>query len=103
MPKTALMITSSVTDCMTGSSWNGRPTGSASIARSVASCITVAYSRIRSPWNDGSISLRWRRCSAPSSSNTDRSPSTGPRGAFASPARSRSGGARKTCLTVSGS
>ena len=34
----------------------------------------------------GSISLRWRRCSAPSSSSTDRSPRIGPSRALASPA-----------------
>ena len=33
-------------------------------------------------------SLSWMTCSRPSSSSTDRSPSTGPSGALASPARS---------------
>ena len=33
---------------------------------------------MRSPWKGGSSSLRWRMCSAPSSSSTERSPSTGP-------------------------
>ena len=39
-PKTARMITSSVSDCIEGSSANGSPTGHESIARSAASRIT---------------------------------------------------------------
>ena len=57
---------------------------------------------MRSPWNGGSSSLRWRMCSAPSSSSTDRSPTTGPSTALASPARNCSGEPRKTCFTRSG-
>ena len=97
------MITSSVSDCMVGSRVNVSPTGHESIARSAARVITLSYSRIRSPWKDGSINRRWRRCSSPSSSSTERGPSTGPSGAFASPARNCSCGPRKTCFTTSGS
>ena len=46
---------------------------------------------MRSPWKGGSSSLRSRRCSAPSSSSTERGPTTGPSTALASPARSPSG------------
>ena len=42
-------------------------------------------------------------CSPPSSSSTERSPTTGPSTAFASPARSWSGEAWNTRFTSSGS
>ena len=49
---------------------------------------------MRSPWKAGSISLRWRMCSSPSSSSSECGPSVGRRISFASPAlvRSRAGG-----------
>ena len=34
----------------------------------------------REPWNGGSSSLRWRRCSGPSSTSTECAPSTGGEG-----------------------
>ena len=59
---------------------------------------------MRSPWKDGSISLRWRMCSGPSSSSTELRPISGSSGvAFASPACSTSGSPVKTCLISSGS
>ena len=47
--------------------------------------------------------MRSRRCSAPSSSSTERRPTTGPSTALASPARSWSGEPRNTCFASSGS
>ncbi len=101
-PNTAEAITSSVSACIDGSSVKSRSTGHESIARSAASRIVCSYARMRSPWNGGSSSLRWRMCSAPSSNSTDRAPTTGPSTALASPARSCVGGARNTCFTSSG-
>ena len=46
-----------------------------------------------SPWNGGSISLRSRRCSSPSSTRIERGPANGSRNAELAPARSSSGGA----------
>ena len=57
---------------------------------------------MRSPWNGGSSSLRWRRCSAPSSSSVECGPDQRPQGALPSPALKISGSPRKTCLIVSG-
>ena len=57
---------------------------------------------MREPWNGGSISLRWRRCSGPSSSSTDARPSIGRRITLALPACSRAGSPVKTSRTASG-
>ncbi len=55
-----------------------------------------------SPWNGGSISRRWRMCSAPSSTRIERAPVNGSIAADAAPGRSTSGPAANTRLTSSG-
>ena len=65
--------------CMLSWRRNRSPSGQAATSRSVASVITRSYARIRSPWNGGSMSLRRRRCSSPSSRSSERSPRTGAR------------------------
>ena len=77
-PKTARRITSNVIACMLGWTGNLVPTGHASSSRSVASRTTSSYARIRSPWKGGSITLRRDRWSAPSSSRSERGPTSGP-------------------------
>src|SRR3954451_780738 len=58
---------------------------------------------MRSPWKAGSISLRWRMCSSPSSSRSECGPRVGRRISFASPALVRCGPAVKTVRTSAGS
>ena len=55
----------------------GCPSGQSAMSRRVASTITSSYSRMRSPWNGGSSSLRWRMCSGPVSTITELGPITG--------------------------
>ena len=62
---------------MLGCTANGRPSGHVASSRAAASRITPSYVRIRSPWNGGSITLRRDRCSWPSSSSSDRAPTSG--------------------------
>src|SRR4051812_11483482 len=59
---------------------------------------------MRSPWKEGSISLRWRMCSGSSSSSTECFPMIGSSGAaLPSPACSTSGSPVNTRLITSGS
>ena len=58
---------------------------------------------MRSPWNDGNISLRCAMCVSSSSSSTEWLPSTGSSTTFASPAWSSRGSPVKICFTASGS
>ncbi len=69
----------------------------------VASTITSSYSRIRSPWNGGSSSLRWRMCSGPVSTITELGPITGATGEVPAADGATSGAAVNTVLTASGS
>ena len=62
---------------MLGWTANAVPAGHLSSSRSVASRTTGSYARMRSPWNGGSITLRRERCSAPSSSSSERAPTSG--------------------------
>jgi hypothetical protein len=62
--------------------------------------IVSSYSRIRSPWNGGSSSLRWRMCSGPVSTTTELGPITGATGESAAPDGATSAGAVITSLTA---
>ena len=58
---------------------------------------------MRSPWNGGSISLRWRRCSGPSRIRIELGPTNGSRKLELAPARTTSAGAVNTARTSAGS
>ena len=58
---------------------------------------------MRSPWNGGSISLRWRRCSGPSRMRIELGPTNGSRKLELAPARTTSAGAVNTARTSAGS
>ena len=62
-PKTARRMTSSVIACIAAASRTAADAASARCARSAISAHRLAVARMRSPWNDGSIRRRWRRCS----------------------------------------
>ena len=103
-PKTACMITSSVSDCIVGSSVNGlahRPRVDRPVGRAChhASRTRASARRGRRAASAAAgAGARRRRAAAPTAR-----PAPGPSGAFASPARSCSCGPRKTCFTTSGS
>ena len=103
-PKTACMITSSVSDCIDGQQRERlphRPRVDRPVGRLAASPPRTRASARRGTTAASAgagAGARRRRAAAPSAA-----PSTGPSGAFASPARSCSGGPRKTCFTTSGS
>ncbi len=75
-PKTARMITSSVTVCATVRVRILSPGRQLSISRFVISSISSAKPAIASPWNGGSISFRMRKWRSPSRSRIDSGPVT---------------------------
>ena len=87
----------SATACSAAARTARRPATSRSRGPS-QSRIVSAWASICRPWKGGSISRRWRRCSAPSSSSTERWPTIGPSRALASPACSWSSGALEHLL-----
>ena len=96
-------MTSNVIARILGRSSNGWPTGQRSVSRSVMAAMVASCRRIRSPWKKGSRSLRWRRCSGPSSISTERGPSSGSRIAFSGPVGATEGGAARMPSTSAGS
>ena len=102
-PKTARMITSSVTACIAGASCeqHGRPaSGRSGGRRHRPSARRTAASARRG--RTAASSCAACMCCCSSSSSTEFGPSTGSRTTFASPACTTSGGAVKTCLTARG-
>jgi hypothetical protein len=102
-PNTARTITSSVIARVRSCSRIGRPSGQPTMSRLVACTIVSSYSRMRSPWNGGSSSLRWRMCSLPVSTITELGPMIGAIGEFPAPDGATSGGAVNSAFTDSGS
>ncbi len=102
-PNTARTITSNVICRVWRCSRIALPSRQPAMSRRVACTITSSYSRIRSPWNGGSSSLRWRMCSGPVSVSTELWPTTGATGEVPAPDGATSGGAVNTVLTASGS
>ncbi len=102
-PNTARRITSSVIARVRSCRRIGRPSGQPPCPCASPRTITSSYSRMRSPWNGGSSSLRWRMCSGPVSTITELGPITGAIGELPAADGATSGGAVKTVLTASGS
>ena len=102
-PNTTRMITSSVSACMRGWVANAVPRGQRSTSAAASSAIRSRCARMRSPWNGGSISLRWRRCGGPSRMRIELRPTNGSRKLELSPAVRTSGEAVNTVRTSAGS
>ena len=86
-PNTARQMTSNVSARMRSRSTSSLPGCQRAISRSATSRITSRKAATREPWNGGSSSLRWRRCSGPSRTSTEWGPRAGSMNEFASPAR----------------
>ena len=96
------MMTSSVIACVCRRSAKASPGArTRRRARRLAHDLAVAIDALAV--EGGSISLRWRMCSSPSSSSSECGPSVGRRISFASPAFVRRGPAVKTVRTSAGS
>ena len=102
-PKTTRMMMSSVSACMRPCVASASPAGQRSTSAAASLAISSRWARIRSPWNGGSISLRWRRCAGPSSTRIELGPTNGSRNVELAPAIATSTGAAKTARTAAGS
>ena len=102
-PKTTRMITSSVSACMRPWTAIGSPAGQRSTSAAASRPISSRCARMRSPWNGGSMSLRWRRCAAPSRTRIELGPTNGSMKLELAPAIATSGGAANTVRTSAGS
>ncbi len=92
-PRTTRRITSSVSSCIRGSVRSARPGSQRSSSASASAATVARCASIRSPWNGGSISLRWRMCGAPLVSRIELGPANGSSTVELAPPRSVSGGA----------
>ena len=77
IPKTPLMITSSVTACIRGASANASPTASGRSRARRPRRSSRRSAATASPWNGGSSSLRWRMWRAPTEVSTEFGPRIG--------------------------
>ena len=59
-PNTARQITSKVSLCMRGRSWNSSPGRHCATSASAISRMTSRKFATAEPWKDGSSNLRWR-------------------------------------------
>ena len=76
-PSTTRRITSSVSSCIRGSVRSGRPGCQRSSSASASAATVARCASIRSPWNGGSTSRRWRRCASPLVSRIELGPTNG--------------------------
>ena len=92
-PNTTLRMMSRVRDWKRGSVRSGRPGIQRATSASASAAIVARCASMRSPWNGGSMSLRWRMCGAPSSRRMELGPANGSMMAELAPPCSCSGGA----------
>jgi hypothetical protein len=100
-PKTARRMAFSVIRMVEGITGNGWPVGHDAISRTVSSSTIRSIAARRRPWNGGTSSLRWARCSSPFNANIEPGPRIRPR--FGSMFSAMSGLVWNSCLISAGS